>query len=950
MRNQTNIPIGFDIYEQPELRIVVDYDTALFDGAAIDAMLGHYRTLLEGIAANPHRAVGELPMLSDAERAKILVEWNRTEADYPREQTIHGLIEAQAACAPDAVAVSLGSASISYGRLNERANELAHWLRKRGVATGTPVAVCMDRTIDMVVALVATLKAGGAYVPMDPSYPRERLAFMLEDTNAPVLLTEGAIAGGLPEHRAHTLRLDADWGAVAGERSDNPARAAGPDDRAYIIFTSGSTGQPKGVCCRHRSVLNLLADFGRRAPISAGDRCGLWTSVSFDVSVYEIFSALTAGAALCIASDAVRFDSALFFEWMRENRITSAYVPPLMLGDLLAWIEKHPLALPLKRLLVGVEPIDEKLLASMMERVPGLAIVNGYGPTETTICATLYDVRPEAARDRNTPIGRPVQNSKIYLLDSSMRPVPPGVRGEIYIGGEGLAHGYFNRPELTAERFIPDPFAAAPGGRLYKAGDTARRLGDGTIEFIGRIDYQVKVRGFRVEPGEIEAVLSRHPWVRDSVVIAKGDRTGTKRLVAYVVTNKEKTGSVADLRSFLKETLPDYMVPSAFVTMDAFPLTPNGKLDRAALPEPEVSRADLRSSYVAPRDEVEIQLSQIWEKVIGIAPIGVTDSFFDLGGHSLLAVRLFAEITRVFGTSIPLAAIFQSPTIGEIATMIREKTLAQGGESLVAIQPKGTKPPLYFIHAYGGGVFFYRELSDSLGADQPFYGLQAVGLDGGRPPHTRVEDMAAHYIGEIKRVQPAGPYFLGGRCLGAYVAFEMASQLRARGDSVGLLAILDSYWVPQEADDGRRGIAVHLKRMSERGFREKLAYIKEYAGYRVIRIKLALAEALSSLCFRMGRPIPAFMKDFYINIYIPEVNARAEKNYSPAIYPGIVTFFQATAEGERDPRMFWGKLTSEGLDVRMVPATHKDILVDPNVKVLAEKLDAALEEARTETR
>jgi thioesterase domain-containing protein/acyl carrier protein len=391
-------------------------------------------------------------------------------------------------------------------------------------------------------------------------------------------------------------------------------------------------------------------------------------------------------------------------------------------------------------------------------------------------------------------------------------------------------------------------------------------------------------------------------------------------------------------------------VPNAFVTMESFPLTPNGKLDRGALPEPEVSRADLQGAYVAPRDEVEMQLAQIWEKIIGIKPIGVTDSFFDLGGHSLLAVRLFAEITRVFGANIPLAAIFQSPTIAEIASMIRGEGLAQSGESLIAIQPKGTKPPLFFVHAYGGGVFFYRELADSLGADQPFYGLQSVGLDGRKRPHTRVEDMAAHYLDEIKKVQPKGPYFIGGRCLGAYVAFEMANQLRKRGESIGLLSILDSYWMPQEPGNGRSGILGHLKNISERGFREKLGYIKEYLGYRIVKTKLLLAKAVSSLSFMLGRPIPSFMKDFYINTYLPEVNGRAERNYSPAIYPGLITFFQATAEIDRDPRMFWGKLTSEGLDVRMVPATHKDILVEPNVKVLAEKLDAALEKARRGSR
>ncbi len=704
VRQQANIPLSLDIYEEPELRVVAYYDTSLFDAGAIEAMLGHYRTLLEGFAANPRGAIGDLPMLTEAERRTILVEWNKSEADYPRGKTIHALFEEHARRAPGATAVALGQRSLTYGEMNERANKLARHLRKHGVGVGTPVAVCMDRTIEMVVALVATLKSGGAYVPMDPSYPLERLAFMLEDTNAPVLLTEERIVGGLPGHAAHTIRLDADWGIVAGEEGNDLEGGAGAEDMAYIIYTSGSTGKPKGVCCRHRSVLNVLTDFARRAPISAGDRCGLWASMSFDASALEIFSALIAGGALYIASDAIRFDSGTYFNWLSENRISSAFLPPLMVGDLLEWVVKNPAKLVLKRLVTGLEPINEKLLASIMEGVQGLAIIDGYGPTETTICSTLHNVHPETAHDRSVPIGRPVQNSKIYILDPYQRPVPIGVPGEIYIGGEGLAIGYLNRPDLTAERFVPDPFGGSPGERLYRTGDTARYMSDGTIDFIGRVDYQVKVRGFRVEPGEVEFVLRQHPSVKNAVVLAKEDRTGVKRLVAYVVPAEAGAGA-PELRAFLKDKLPDYMVPAAFVTMEELPLTPNGKLDRAALPEPEITRADIGSRFVAPRNEVEHQLALIWERVIGIKPIGVTDSFFDLGGHSLLAVRLFSETTRAFGTDLPLAAIFQHPTIEQIAALIGGRGLAQAGDSLVAIRSAGSNPPLFFVHAYGGGVF-----------------------------------------------------------------------------------------------------------------------------------------------------------------------------------------------------------------------------------------------------
>jgi surfactin family lipopeptide synthetase C len=948
VRHQTNIPIGLDIYEEPETRIVVDYDRGLFDDAAMEAMLGHYGTLLEAMASNPERAVGTLPMLTEHERRLILVEWNETEADYPRDATIHGRFEAQAAKTPDAGAVVLAGAALTYRELNNRANKLAHRLRTLGIGSDTPVAVCMNRSPDLIVALVGILKAGGAYVPLDPAYPQERLAFMLEDTGAPVLITEDRIARIILDQRSHVILMDTGWDEIAGEPDGNPGIGVGPDNLAYIIYTSGSTGLPKGVCCRHESVLNLFADFDRRRPISPGERCSVWTSVSFDVSVYEIFTALVAGGTLCIASDDVRFDSAAFAEWLDSQRISSAYVPPLMLGDLAAWIEKHPGALSLRRLLVGVEPINERLLAAIIENVPGLVIINGYGPTETTICSTLYTVHPESTGDRNTPIGRPVQNSRIYLLDGELRPVPVGVAGELHIGGTGLARGYLKRPELTAERFIADPLSGIAGSRLYRTGDMARYLEDGNIEFIGRADYQVKIRGFRVEPGEIEFILRQHDSVRDAVVLAKSDRSGSKRLVAYIVTADGAAPPASALRDFLKEKLPDYMVPTAFVSMDSFPLTPNGKLDRSALPEPEITRADIQSTYVAPRDEVEMRLSQIWEKVIGIKPIGVTDNFFDLGGHSLLAVRLFAEITRSFGTSIPLAALFQSPTIEAIADRIRGEGFLQSGESLVAIQPAGTKPPLFFVHAYGGGVFFYRELAERLGADQPFYGLQSAGLDGKRPLQSGVEEMAAYYVKEIRRIQPKGPYYIGGRCLGAYVALEMANQLHERGERIGMLAILDSYWKPGAPLSRAQGVMLHLRNLSTRGFKEKLSYIRVYSGYRLIKTMIWLTKITSSLCFRLGRPVPGFLRDFYINVYIPRMHERAERKYAPRVYPGPITFFQATAEVERDPRIFWGRLTSEGIEIIMVPATHKDILVEPNVEVLAEKMKQALEKAREE--
>jgi len=798
----------------------------------------------------------------------------------------------------------------------------------------------------MVIGMLGVIKAGGAYVPLDASYPAERLSYMIGDSGVELVMSSGGVLKG--QAGVRVVQLEEVWGEVEKESGEGLEGVNEAGDLGYVMYTSGSTGKPKGVCCRHASVLNLLADFDRRAKIAAGERCSLWTSYSFDVSVYEIFSALLAGGELHIASDAIRFDSGVFLPWLAEHRIASAYVPPLMLGDLLAWAESHPGSLSIKRLLVGVEPINEKLLAAIMKNVPGLAIINGYGPTETTICSTLYDVRADGASDRITPIGRPVQNSRVYLLDSSFRPVPLGVAGEIYIGGEGLSRGYLKRPDLTAERFVEDTLNGNRGELLYRTGDRARFLGDGSIEFVGRTDYQVKVRGFRVEPGEIERTLERHPSVKEAVVLAKTDGPSAKRLVAYVLTDYATASLSIDLRRFLKDRLPDYMVPSAFVALEEFPLTRNGKLDREALPEPDIARDENRAT-VAPRNEVEMQLVHIWERVLGFRPIGVTDNFFDLGGHSLLAVRLFAEITRAFGTAMPLAAIFKSPTIAELATRVRSEGHADVEGALVPIQPLGAKLPLFFVHAYGGGVFFYRELSDHLGPDQPFYGLQAIGLDGRKAPLRRVEDMAARYIREMKTVQPKGPYYVGGRCLGAYIALEIANQLHAAGEKVGMLAVLDSYWAPQSPLTAGEKMGKHVSSLMKGGLREKASYLAKHARMRAAKTKLRLAGMTAALSLRLGHPVPGIAREIYINQCLPRIHGEAERRYRPSIYPGVITFFQATAEIDRDPRSFWGKRTSGGVEIEMVPASHRDILVEPNVRVLAEKLNRALEKARLES-
>ncbi len=542
---QQNWTAKFDLYlsmheSDSGLTGTFEYNTDLFDESTIARMEGHFLTLLSGIVANPNQRLFELPLLTETERHQLLIEWNQTHANIPDNKCLHQLFEAQVEQTPNAIALVFENQQLTYQELNAKSNQVAHYLQKLlpTLENQPLIGICMERSLETIIGILGILKAGGAYVPIDPTYPRKRLAFMLKDAQMPILLTQEKLVNALPQHQASVICLDKDWEEIQQESTRNPAIKTTSQDLAYILYTSGSTGQPKGVCCRHIGVINLLTDSEKRAPLKVGDRCSLYTSFSFDVSVYEIFSALLAGGSLHIVPESLRTDIMGLIEWLQARQIQSAYIPPFMLQTLSESLEK--IAIPLKRLLVGVEPINQQLLSKIQELIPGLQIINGYGPTEATICTTLYSVETKSAPNRNTPIGRPVQNTKIYILDAALQPVPIGVPGELCISGMGLASGYLNRPELTNEKFISNPFCTnsledSLNSRLYKTGDLARYLPDGNIEFLGRIDYQAKIRGFRIEPGEIEAVLHEHPAVQEAVVMIREDRPNDKRLVAYIV-------------------------------------------------------------------------------------------------------------------------------------------------------------------------------------------------------------------------------------------------------------------------------------------------------------------------------------------------------------------------------------------------------------------------------
>jgi amino acid adenylation domain-containing protein len=672
--------------EGGEIAATLDYPLELFDPSTIERLAEHFATLLAGALRAPEIPVDRLPLLSAAELAQLLDGWNpRLQGALQGAEAagvpLHERFAAWAARTPEARAVAAGDEGLTYGELERRANRLAHHLIALGVTPGDRVGLGLERSVAAIVGILATLKAGAAWVPLDPAQPLQRLAFMAEDAGIAALVTEerladalGALAGALPAATARVL-LDADAAAI-GRRPDGPPGRALPGSApAYVLFTSGSTGRPKGVVCHHDGAVNLIAAFAALAPAATeageGAAGSLVCSLSFDVSVWEVFAPLTSGGRLEIAPERVRTDGAELARWLAERGVASAYVPPSLLPAFAEELGKGTLP-PLARLLVGVEPIPEPLLAAIAGRCPGLRILNGYGPTEGTICATVYQVPEGPARERMTPIGRAVGDTRVYLLSPGLEPVPRGVTGEVHIGGAGVAQGYLRRPALTAERFLPDPFAAVPGARMYRTGDLARALGSGDLTFLGRADHQVKIRGVRVEPGEIEAVLRECPGVREALVATRPGPRGEPLLVAWLT--EEPTGEPAvEPRVHLRGRLPEVMVPAVFVLLAALPVTAHGKIDRAALPDPDWRRPEPRGERVLPRTAVEIALADLWRNLLAVEAIGVHESFFDLGGHSLMAVQLVVRVRDLFGVELPVRAVFESPTIEGMAVAVGRK-------------------------------------------------------------------------------------------------------------------------------------------------------------------------------------------------------------------------------------------------------------------------------------
>lgn len=887
---------------------------------------------------------------------------------------VQEMFETQAQRTPEAVAIVFEGASVTYRELNERANRLARYLQTFGLKPQSFCGICVERSIEMFIGVLGILKTGAAYVPLDPAYPRERLAFMLEDTQMPVLLTQQKIAETLDGQSTNFVLLDEEWSRIARHEADSLNIKAAAQDPAYVIFTSGSTGRPKGLMMGQGALVNLLRWQQESSQLAGDGRKTLqFASLSFDVSFQEMFSTWCAGGTLILIRDELRRDVRRLWELLAAEQVERLFLPPVVLQHLAVAADKqHVAPTSLREIITAGEQLKiTPQIRRMFARLPGCTLHNQYGPSESHV-VTAYRLSGDASAWMELPpIGRPITNVQIHILDEHLQHVETGIAGELYIGGVCLAQGYLNRPQLTEKSFIPNPFravVATDGGeeteqeaRLYRTGDLARRLPDGNIEFLGRVDHQIKIHGYRIEAGEVEAALLSHPVIREAIVTAREDELGDRRLVAYLVCDDsaQSAPSVTGLRDFLRKTLPDFMIPSAFIYLDMLPLTPNGKIDRAALPAPSGGRPKLHYAIAPPTNPVETRLQEIWERVLKVHPVGVKDNFFELGGDSLLAVAMLIEIKEAFGKNLPASTLIGEGTIERLAQAIASTEAEEERSALVKIQPSGTRPPLFFLHPIGGEVLGYAALARHLGADQPFYGIQARGLDGKQTPFSDMNAMAAHYIDEVRRVQPVEPFLLGGYSLGGVIAFEMAQQLYARGYRQIEVLILD------EEAPGFHPTNFHsvlnitrnlphwfLHHVARRPPGELREATRRNAAKFVKRVKRTLGgEAVPS-----PEAYEAELADVLDISQMPETHRKvgaalyeALSNYTPHTYPGRLMLIRTRAQplfSGFGADKGWKRLAAEGVEIKIVPGNHRNVYEEPNAATLAHEINAFLQRTK----
>ena len=908
----------------------LEYNTDLFDETTVSRMLRHFEHLLEMIVADPDRPILRLPLLTPAERSQLLTGKNAGESDFPK-QSIHTAFEQQVEKTPNSVAVISEQGKLTYADLDRRANQLAHHLQKSGVRRGDLVGLCIERSPEMLVSLVGILKAGAAYLPLDPSYPQERLSLMLEDGNIKVLLTLDRLQENLPPHTAKTVLIDRDWETIARESAVSFATAATTEDLAYVMYTSGSTGKPKAVAVTHQSVLRLVKQTNY-AKLGADEVFLQFAPLSFDASTFEIWGSLLNGGKLVVMPPGL-VSLAQLGEAIKHNGVTTLW---LTAGLFQQMVETELESLRgLRQLLAGGDALPVSHVEQVARELKDCQLINGYGPTENTTFTCCYPVQRGERFAGSVPIGFPISNTQAYVLDTELEPVPVGVVGELYAGGAGLAIGYLNDAALTAARFVPNPFSNAPGARLYRTGDYARVKADGSIEFVGRIDQQVKLRGHRIELTEIEGALKQHAAVRDAVVVMRRSGRGNKHLTAYIIANSDLTEAklAGELKSLLRQSLPDYMAPSYFLFLEEFPLSANGKIDRRALPVPHETRQELEQPHIAPRDDLETRLAHIWERVLGVESVGVRDSFFDLGGHSLLAVRLVWEIEKEFGQRLPLVSFFHDSTIEYLAGLLRRGVSSISWPTLVKIQTEGSKAPLICVSMPNVNALGYRSLARYLGANQPVFGLQAQYPEDLEGEHSQaaVDSIATEYLEALRAVQPNGPYQFIGLCRGAHIAFEMARRLEREGQKIAFLGIIDT-WVMENTYNYFWQFEYYARRFAWRtllGLKNKLSFVKKKAengnGVEVIT-----AESANRKKSPKQKPI---------KVYFPG------PDYVPTSYGGRIVVLRARRQPRnriRDLHLGWSKLAKGGVDVHFIPGDHSSVLKEPHVQGLAAALKKCL--------
>jgi amino acid adenylation domain-containing protein len=972
-------------------RCTIEYKSDLYSRSDAQRIAGHYLTLLEHACRAPQTQIADLALLTADEHRQIVFEWNRTAGPYPSDTLIHQGFEDCARKSPDRLAIVAGGREFSYGQIERRANRLAHFLMDHGVGPGTFTGICLNRSEEMIVAVLAVLKAGGAYVPLDTTYPKDRLAFMLKDTAAGVVITQSSLLDRLPNAAAaskpaHYLCLDQLETALGRQSDLAPERRATPDDRCYVIFTSGSTGRPKGVVLRHRAVTNVLDWVNLTFAVSPADRLLFVTSLSFDLSVYDIFGVLGAGGSIRVASEMELGDPTALLGILKSEPITIWDSAPAALSRLAPFFAEAQVQgslnkAALRLVMLSGDWIPVPLPDQVRVAFPGAKVISLGGATEAAVWSNWYPVEKVDPRWASIPYGRPIRNARYHILDARLKPVPVGVAGELHIGGGVLAEGYLNREELTRARFIDDPIlpfnqAAAQhhsingnhvaingsqnaiqdwpiGDKLYKTGDLARYLPDGNIEFLGRMDTQVKIRGFRIEAGEIESLLQQHESVQDAVVKPHKDSSGQNYLVAYVVAKTGYLLTPADIQQHLHKQLPDYMVPQHVVLLAALPLTQNGKVDRNILAAPAVgaSRGAGREC-VPPVTDAERALVAIWEEALGVKPIGVTDDFNELGGHSLTAAMVMALVESRLGHRVPIEVLLSKPTVRGLAEVITSK-LELGGSVLIPLQTSGTHPPLFLIAGAGGHVFAFHAFARRLGAQFNVYGMRAVGIDGTEPPLDSIPAIAARYLKEIQAAQPQGPYVLSGYSIGGIIAFELAQQMQAAGMKVSRVIVFDlmAPGYPRRLPFMQRAY-LHGRRVLAIDWREKGNYLLE-------RAKNISARVMSHFgCYRVAAgQIPG------IDV-IPHQRVRAvltgllkgwSRYWPQKRFDGEIVMMSSTVQDEwvgsvmDDPSKGWSRWTTRPVKLYTINAPHTLFFREGYVDQLVGRVREVLEAAKAES-